>query len=346
MPRIADLDSTLRRPPSFHLVAKKLEQVLSRARERSDFEAATEMCMATREAWMTFHHEFLLNGVPDQSKFNEFKVLLQEASNVVRNVKKFRGNDPSDREIVAKYAQSIEQRRKFVEILESDGITGLEERLNDLIAQPSEDTEEESSPDKHSVPHEVKLAFLSDEHYQWLLEDTDRLYSLTAAQFEQLVADRLSAMGFEVQLVGNSNAPDGGVDIVAWPKFSVPFPFLLAAQVKHHRSDRPTSVRAVRDFYGTLKVQDGIFSMGTIVTNTRFTDRAHWFAANSSAFLRLRELTDLCRWMSNGFVHPNEWKEIPSQIELAKGVIVEIPERQIWTPYDRPTPNKRMESNG
>jgi hypothetical protein len=65
-----------------------------------------------------------------------------------------------------------------------------------------------------------------------------------------LIANRLENMGLSVQLVGDVNRKDGGVDIIAYPNRGCGFPFLLAIQAKHHRSSRKTGAPDVRDFHG------------------------------------------------------------------------------------------------
>lgn len=303
---------------SFRESLSQLEKYFTDAKHlRRDFSSLTHLCMMTRSAFVNFASSYLTSPKQYGKHVGRLKDMLNKAAEAVAQPMKKSRWDPSEQQIAATYLSSIQQRIRFTEILEREGVEGLERVL------PSDD----AAPAKYPQLRDVRVAYLDDRHYQWLLEDPTRLYSMSCEQFEELVADRLSAMGFEVQLVGRTNWADGGVDIVAWPRASVPFPFLIATQVKHHRSKRPTGVGEVRDFCGTLTMNNGLFSMGAIVTNTTFTDPARWFADRSGALLRLRDLRDLCRWMSGDFVNPLEWREIPKQIELAPGVIVKVPNR-------------------
>ena len=59
-------------------------------------------------------------------------------------------------------------------------------------------------------------------------------------------------------------------------------------------------------------------------------------AVGLRAVLRLRDLADLCRWMQDDFVTESEWREIPTEIELAPGVTVAIPKDMIWLPKALP----------
>lgn len=176
------------------------------------------------------------------------------------------------------------------------------------------------------------LITFSPEFYTWLLEDATRLRQLSDEDFERLVADRLSARGLGVRRIGEARRKDGGIDIVAWPERNPAFPFLLAVQAKHHRTARKTGVADVRDFSAALLSGGSCFHFGMIVTNTTFTADAKWFAARNERILRLRDLRDLCRWMQDDFVCEEEWREIPDQIELAPGVSISIPKKQLWLP--------------
>lgn len=175
-------------------------------------------------------------------------------------------------------------------------------------------------------PYIVSLADFNPQQLQWLLDDPERLKALSPDKFQRLIADRLEGMGFGVQLVGNVYAKDGGVDIIASPAPRVmPFPFLLAVQAKHHHTDNKTPVGDVRDLHGVVTASNSFFRVGMAVTNTSFTADAKWFAENNKAFLRLRSLEDLLRWLKNDFVNEHEWREMPDEIELAPGIKIAIP---------------------
>jgi len=181
-------------------------------------------------------------------------------------------------------------------------------------------------------PYIVQLVTFTDETLAAFLQDPALMKKLTDDEFERLIAEFLEARGYGVQQVGKTRRKDGGVDIVAWPDAGHLFPFLMAIQVKHHRTDRKTDVAKVRDFHGVLTSQGSVFHMGVIVTNTSFTADAKWFAGNNQHLLRLRDLQDMERWLRNDFDNPFEWREIPNEIEVAPGIKVEIPKSSLWRP--------------
>jgi hypothetical protein len=149
------------------------------------------------------------------------------------------------------------------------------------------------------------------------------VHELTPTEFEEFVCERLFAMGMEPKRVSSTYQPDGGIDIVFWPRWKGGFPFLGAAQVKHHRDhgivEGPSTVR---DFVGSLAGKP--FAAGVIVTNTSFSPSAEWFARAQAGLVRLRDFKDICRWLANDFGDQEEWREFPSSIELAPGVVVRL----------------------
>jgi hypothetical protein len=168
----------------------------------------------------------------------------------------------------------------------------------------------------------VELVDLTPSLIQLLRENPQNMAQLSPMQFEHLVANRLDRMGFDVVLTGGVYTRDGGIDLVATPKQRSLSSFLLATQIKHHQTNQPTTRG---DVDRLLAWKDSVFRMGLIVTNTRFTEDAKWIAAKNSNFIRLREFGDLTRWLQDNFRDAADWSELPRSIELAPGIVVQIP---------------------
>ena len=179
---------------------------------------------------------------------------------------------------------------------------------------------------QHLKPTLIQLIDVSEPLYRRIAADPDQLMRLTPAEFEGFVVERLSAMGLCPQLVGGGTfRRDGGVDIVFTPPRTFPFPFLGAVQVKHHReANTKVGPSPVRELMGVIAAHR-FFSAGMIVTNTSFTADARDFADRSVALLRLRDFNDLMRWVRDNFVDDAEWRELPRQIQLCDGVLVDVP---------------------
>ena len=119
-----------------------------------------------------------------------------------------------------------------------------------------------------------------------------------------------------------------GVDLLFWPRTTSTFPFLGAAQVKHHRNLNATERPAtVREFSGTLAGHP--FNAGLLVTNTSFSPDAKWFAREDAKLMKLRDCSDIRRWLLDDFTDEAEWREIPPSTELCPGVVARIRERCI-----------------
>jgi Restriction endonuclease len=78
----------------------------------------------------------------------------------------------------------------------------------------------------------------------------------------------------------------------------------------------------VREFQGAIGAHP--IHAGLIVTNTSFTSDAHWFAREHAKLVRLRDFSDIRRWLLDRFDDGAEWRELPRSIELCPGVTVRI----------------------
>ena len=172
----------------------------------------------------------------------------------------------------------------------------------------------------------VQLVSATPHILETLRKDYSYIHQLPPDKVELLICDRLSQMGLNVEQVGSTYAPDGGVDIIATPSGPAPFPYLLAVQVKHHRSPkRKTGPNPVREFQSVIASLP--FQAGLIVTSTSFTPTAHWVASHRPHIVRLRDMHDLKRWIWDDFANPSEWRELPLEIKLAPGIIINVPQR-------------------
>lgn len=181
-------------------------------------------------------------------------------------------------------------------------------------------------------PTQVRLISATRALLERLVANFDEIHRLTPEEFEVFTAERFEAMGFQVERVGGWNQKDGGIDLIFLPKTPTPFPFLGAAQVKHHRSPlRSIGPRPLREFSAVLGGNP--FAVGVLVTNTTFTPNAEWFARHKAPLLKLLNGMDLRRWVTSQFTDEEEWREIPTSIELCPGVVVPIPK-----PFERNIP--------
>lgn len=173
-------------------------------------------------------------------------------------------------------------------------------------------------------PPRVELVDISPQILHLLSIEPERLFEASPEFFENLICDRLNAIGYDLKRVGSSTfSKDGGVDILAWPRAPI-VPCLMAVQVKHTSlRDRKIGPPPVRDLLGIVQTL-GV-NVGLLVTNTTFTPDALWVAEQRPFLVRLRDFEALRRWLRNDFLQEHEWRDMPRQIELCPGVIINLP---------------------
>jgi len=175
----------------------------------------------------------------------------------------------------------------------------------------------------HIVLGQVELIGIGQGLSPLLEADPTLVHTLSPGQFQRFLCERLDAMGFEPQQVGDVYRKDGGLDILFWPRRSVPFPFLGAVQAKHHQHPaQKEGPSTVREFAAVVSGHP--ISIGLLVTNSSFTADAHWFARNKAPLVRLRDFTDIRRWLVGNFSDADEWRDLPESIEVCPGVVVPI----------------------
>ncbi|MCK5057373.1 MAG: restriction endonuclease [Candidatus Aminicenantes bacterium] len=174
----------------------------------------------------------------------------------------------------------------------------------------------------HKIEKRVNIIDITPEIIEWLREDPKRISKLKPDQFENLIANRLELIRFNVKKIGNTYSQDGGIDLIAWPK-STHLPFLIAIQAKHKQTGSPIGPSVVREFKGAIESHP--IDIGLLVTNTRFTPSARWFRDKHAHIIRLRDFDDLRNWINSEFDKKDVLGEIPDYLELAPGLIINIP---------------------
>ena len=144
-----------------------------------------------------------------------------------------------------------------------------------------------------------------------LQHQPDLLYQLPPRKFEELVADLLTNLGYDIELTPATH--DGGKDILA--QMNTPHGNMLClVEVKKHRADRPVGVALIRQLYGTLVDADATSAM--LVTTSSFTSDARLFQQRHQYKLALRDYGDVVQWINNyeKNVHPmREFQPPPPQ---------------------------------
>jgi HJR/Mrr/RecB family endonuclease len=120
------------------------------------------------------------------------------------------------------------------------------------------------------------------------------IFKLTPRQYEELVAELIHDMGYEVTLTKATR--DGGKDILASIKTEVG-DFLCLVEAKHYREDRKIGVSLVRTLYGTLCDYQANSAM--LVTTSSYSKDAHTLQQKHKYQLSLRDYTDVTGWIQH-----------------------------------------------
>ena len=118
------------------------------------------------------------------------------------------------------------------------------------------------------------------------------MFDLPPRKFEELVAEALSDLGYEVELTPATR--DGGKDILAY--MTTPHGRVLSlVEVKKYRQDRPVGIELVRSLFGTLIDADASSAM--LVTTSSFSPDAHAFQRRHKYKLALRDYSNVVQWI-------------------------------------------------
>jgi HJR/Mrr/RecB family endonuclease len=124
------------------------------------------------------------------------------------------------------------------------------------------------------------------------------IFKLSPRQYEELVAELLHDIGYEVTLTKATR--DGGKDILASMKTELG-DFLCLVEAKHYREDRKIGVSLVRTLYGTLC--DYQASSAMLVTTSSYSKEAHALQKKHKYELSLRDYTDVAGWIQRYGTH-------------------------------------------
>ena len=136
------------------------------------------------------------------------------------------------------------------------------------------------------------LLSANDALLEHLKRQPQSIYELSSRKFEELIAELLTDMGWDVELTQATR--DGGKDILAYLNTDLGR-LLCLVEAKKYRSDRKIGVELVRTLYGTLCDQQANSAM--LVTTSSFSSDAHTFQKRHNYQLALRDYGDIVQWI-------------------------------------------------
>lgn len=135
---------------------------------------------------------------------------------------------------------------------------------------------------------------IREEIKKFFSKHPEKLHKVSPRFFEQLVAEILKDMGFDVELTKATR--DGGVDIYAYLRHEVGS-FLTLVECKKLHPEHPVGIEVVQRLYGIQQTKQANKSM--IVTTSFFSAPAKKEAELHSGLLELKDYGDLKNWLKH-----------------------------------------------
>lgn len=125
-----------------------------------------------------------------------------------------------------------------------------------------------------------------------LKKTPEEMHRLAPREFEYLVAELLSDLGYRVEVTPATR--DGGKDLLAYLDTALGT-LLCLVEVKKYRRDRKIGIDLVRSLYGTLC--DAQANSAILVTTSSFSKDAREFQRKHEYQLSLRDYDDVVGWL-------------------------------------------------
>jgi hypothetical protein len=170
--------------------------------------------------------------------------------------------------------------------------SGRREDFERLLQGNLYDLSERASQDQIVTVVKPTIVMANEAILHQLKKQPQAIFELSSRKFEEVLAEILTDMGWEVELT--SATRDGGKDILAYQKTELG-KLLCLVEAKRYREDRKVGVDLVRSLYGTLC--DYQASSAMMVTTSSFSADAQAFQQKHQYQLALRDYVDLARWI-------------------------------------------------
>lgn len=153
----------------------------------------------------------------------------------------------------------------------------------ELFKGPDDDELEDAAPLITTIDDGIKSYFK---------RHPEKLYQLPPRRFEELVADILKDLGFDVELTQATR--DGGRDIIAYVRTAV-CSYLTHIECKRYSASNKVGVGVIREVLGVHQIRQA--SKSVIVTTSFFTEDARKEAEVLSNQLDLKDFNNLRDWL-------------------------------------------------
>jgi len=199
-----------------------------------------------------------------------------------------------DGESIGKLVSSVNGHPLAISLIANMARAMNPERLREVLAGHLYDLNDVAPTAKRELLTAAKPIIISanEAMIEGLKKQPTDIFKLTPRQYEELVAELIRDMGFEVALTQATR--DGGKDILASIKTECG-EFLCLVEAKKYRPDRKIGVSLVRSLYGTLCDYQANSAM--LVTTSTYSKDAHALQQRHRYQLSLRDYTDVAGWI-------------------------------------------------
>ena len=142
----------------------------------------------------------------------------------------------------------------------------------------------------------IELAAINDELVRYLSKHPERMREIDPYRFEQLVAELLHDMGYEVQITQRSK--DGGRDILAVMRLPGGVRTLTVVECKRYSPKNKVGIDLVERLLWVMDRKDNA-SVGMIATTSYFTQEARAREREYQWRLNLRDFDEIREWLAN-----------------------------------------------
>jgi restriction system protein len=160
-----------------------------------------------------------------------------------------------------------------------------------LLDQYGRPLDSDSGPYKTII---TDVESVNDDLLRSLSNNPRLLYELTPRGFENVVAELLRRLGYQVTVTPPSN--DGGKDIYAAKKTSIGS-FLYLVECKKYAPDNRVGVELIRQLHGVVQAEKA--TAGILVTTSFFTKGALEFQGKVSYQISLQDFVGVQKWLQS-----------------------------------------------
>lgn len=133
---------------------------------------------------------------------------------------------------------------------------------------------------------------VGDEFLKYLADTLKALYQISSRKFEEVVAELLARLGYDVTVTQASR--DGGKDIYAAKKDSLGS-FLYLVECKKYSPGNRVGVGLVRQLHGVVQAERA--TAGILATTSFFTRDARQFQAQVAYQMSLQDYLGIQEWL-------------------------------------------------